>query len=201
MAKQVMIQPWDDLDLKEGRKVPAAAEDVPLSFDGVAVELDLSQVNLARLSEFLEPFLAAGRKPGRAENLIPAHSTRSSTSQRYFENMRRFADERGYEYHKTAKGWSYSQRLRRDYAEHVKHLGGTFLDSKDPVPEAPEPDPPPASEIPQEGTEAYYDGMRQFADAHGIKYEFPSGRAYSPKLHARYRAFLHGQPEPELQSA
>lgn len=47
----------DDLALRSGKHVPATRLDIPLSFDGVEITLDLSQENYDALSAVVSPWL------------------------------------------------------------------------------------------------------------------------------------------------
>ncbi|WP_375431006.1 Lsr2 family protein [uncultured Friedmanniella sp.] len=71
MGSRTTVTLFDDLDgsTEEIRTVS-------LSLDGQAVELDLSQKNFEKVSEFLQPYMAAGRKSGGSS---AARRTRTSS--------------------------------------------------------------------------------------------------------------------------
>lgn len=59
MGSRTVVTLFDDLD--------GSTEDVRtvlISLDGRAVELDLSQKNYDKVAQFLEPYIAAGRRSG-----------------------------------------------------------------------------------------------------------------------------------------
>lgn len=60
MAKREIIQYIDDLDGSE------AAETVRFSFGGLDFEIDLSLDNVAKMTEALDPYMAAARRIGRS---------------------------------------------------------------------------------------------------------------------------------------
>lgn len=69
MAKQVITRLVDDLDGGD------ADESVTFGMDGVTYNIDLSGKNAAGLREVLAPYVAAGRKAGRAVTVVSARKT------------------------------------------------------------------------------------------------------------------------------
>lgn len=64
MAKKIVHQLIDDLD---GTALEAGeGESVPFSLDGIAYEIDLTDENAETLRGALSPYIAAGRRVGRA---------------------------------------------------------------------------------------------------------------------------------------
>ena len=94
MGSKTVVTLFDDLD--------GSTEDirtVSLALDGQSVELDLSQKNYDKVSEFLAPYIAAGRK-GAGASSSRRSSRRSSTATANTsdtQSIREWAQANGYE--------------------------------------------------------------------------------------------------------
>lgn len=69
MASKTVIELIDDIDGSP------ATETIPFSLDGVAYEIDLSDVNAKTLREGLTPYINAGRRVGGRKNTGAKTST------------------------------------------------------------------------------------------------------------------------------
>ena len=74
MAQRVEVVLVDDLDGSE------ADETVFFALDGVSYEIDLSEKNVAALEKALAPFLAGGRRIGRARQARSSVSSSASSA-------------------------------------------------------------------------------------------------------------------------
>jgi len=63
MVQVPVINAWDDIDYQRDKsQTPADYIGKQLSFDGITVELDMSEVHYKELRDFLTPYLQAGKK-------------------------------------------------------------------------------------------------------------------------------------------
>lgn len=79
----------DDLDGSPGE------ETIEFAIDGKNYEIDLSGDNAGKLRGALEPFIAAGRRAGRTEQVRRSSSTRPGTDRAQNQAIREWALKRG----------------------------------------------------------------------------------------------------------
>lgn len=70
MSKEVQIVSWDDYEQAQGNKVRADST-VVFVYNGVPVEIDLSDANRERFEEFIRPYMKAGRRPENPDSARP----------------------------------------------------------------------------------------------------------------------------------
>lgn len=122
--KDMIITAYDDIEYARDRKarVPAV-ETVTLSLRDRTVELDLGEANLKLLEETLEPWFAAGGKPGNTRMY-------DAGKREYNAAMRKWADDNGYEYKYQSAQTSgkayyyYPGALQKAFAEHLRTRNG-----------------------------------------------------------------------------
>jgi len=118
---RVVIDRWDDVDLADGREVPAD-DTLTLGLDGVTVELDLTASRAKNLREHLAPFMAAGQKPPGEVGADLAHQ---KMSRAYAAAMRAWADRQSppINYRGPSGSHYYAVGLRRAFAAHLAATG------------------------------------------------------------------------------
>lgn len=89
MAQKIVTIYTDDLTGKESEEVSTHA----FSLNGVNYEIDLAPESYDQLADALAPFIAAGRKTGRAKGTRKAAATSGPSA----VDMRAWAKENGYE--------------------------------------------------------------------------------------------------------
>jgi hypothetical protein len=98
MSREISVLIWDDL---EDGKVPATRPGVQFSFDGAAVELDLSEHSYAELAAIAERYLKAGRRADER----PSSALSSGAGRRaQLQIMRDWARNHGFEVVKLPGG-------------------------------------------------------------------------------------------------
>jgi len=108
MSRNVSVVVTDDLDGSAG------AETVSFGLDGVAYEIDLNEVNRARLGSALEPFIHAGRRVQRSNRSRGAGRRPAPTTDR--AAIRTWAKEAGLQV--SERGRISSEVMRQYEAVH-----------------------------------------------------------------------------------
>jgi hypothetical protein len=130
----IILERYDDLDYRRDKtKTLAVQYDVPVSWKGKSVTLDLSQQNYERLDALLTEMIQAG-SPVRDGGQRTPEGTRSRAHGRrensYYDGLRAFTDERkitkrdgtgrpAYASAVNGKKFDYPDWLIRMYDEHL----------------------------------------------------------------------------------
>lgn len=107
MAQNTITRYLDDLDLAEGHETDAD-EKVTIGFNGQWWELDLSETHFLDLSQFLLPFLQAGRKPSNGTRRSRPRNEPSGT------NSGKNYDTRPRSYYTGLRGWLSGKGINYD---------------------------------------------------------------------------------------
>ena len=95
MAKETVVRLIDDLD---GESIDSGGATVQFALEGQAYEIDLSEANVERLREAMQPFVKAGRKLGKAAGAtgsVNPSATRRRDPER--QAIRKWAQSNGYQ--------------------------------------------------------------------------------------------------------
>ena len=92
MAQRVNIELIDDMDGKT-----AATQTVSFGLDGTTYEVDLADKNAEKIRNALAPFIAAGRRVGKAPKAAGKSKAGSNSSGPNPREVRAWAVEQGYE--------------------------------------------------------------------------------------------------------
>jgi hypothetical protein len=123
-VKELIPQIWDDMELVEGRRVPAGpGPAVVLRLDTKTVELDLTTENRELLAKLLEPWLKAGTAThggARTGAGLPGGS-KLAVKRAYNQRMRAWGAANGFTWSKNAQGkMYYPAKLKAAYAAHLE---------------------------------------------------------------------------------
>ncbi len=94
MARKIVHQLVDDLDgtvLEIGE-----GETLTFSLDGIAYEIDLTEVNASALRDALAPYVAAGRRISASQSASASGRKRRRSGQKDYGAIRAWAKENGY---------------------------------------------------------------------------------------------------------
>jgi hypothetical protein len=114
MSTELAVLRWDDLAEKGGHKVTAEHANVPITFQGKSIEIDLGEDNYVKLRKFLAPYMEAGRKAG---------------AQRPVKGYKH--DPRNREFNKGLRTWLESQGRLKEIVRYRDDGTSTYTYTKD----------------------------------------------------------------------
>jgi hypothetical protein len=113
---QVQVVITDDLDGTE------AAETIMLGWKGTWYEVDLNKDHADELTEFIEPFIKAGRRADAPRVSItgaPVHPGRGMEARRFNAAARQWGRENGWPEERLKPGVALPKQLRTDYTNYL----------------------------------------------------------------------------------